>query len=83
MAQESSTEDHAAGLGARIAAARARFAVRRDGPTVGAVLGALNDELDEIVYEDHDDAQRRLHKIEARLVAEELKLEDEEEERDG
>jgi nucleotide-binding universal stress UspA family protein len=80
---DNGARDRAGTLGARIAAAQARIAARRRGEdvSVGAALGTLNDELDEMVYEDHDEAKRALNKIEARLRAEEIKLEDEEEER--
>lgn len=75
-------------LGALIAAARARLAARSGAEdSAGAVLAGLNDDLDQIVHEDHDAAKRAYDKIEARLMAEKIRieddLEDEEREREG
>ena len=85
MAENDGAQDRRALLGRRIAAAKARSDARRrgDGLTIGAALGTLNEELDALSDEDHDEAQRELNKIEARLRAEEIRLEDDEEERDG
>jgi hypothetical protein len=79
---ETSIGEHGALLGARIKAAQEKLRARQRGASPGDVLGALNDELDELTHEDHDDAQQRLNKIEARLRAEEIRIEDEEEDKD-
>ena len=85
MTDDDSPEAESAALGARIAAAQARLGrrVRGDAATIGAALGALNDELDLAVNEDHDAARQRLRKIEARLRAEEIRLEDDAEDEEG
>mgnify|MGYP000880102897 CR=1 FL=1 len=82
MTDIATSRDRSATLGKRIAAAQARLAARQRGDdvSIGEVLGGLNDELDQIVHEDHDDAVQRLNKIEARLRAEEIRIEDDKEE---
>ncbi|MBP7000112.1 hypothetical protein [Amaricoccus sp.] len=77
-------EERSEALGARIAAARALLERRErgDNETIGAVLGGLNDELDKVVHDDHDAAQQTMNKIEARLRAEEIRIEDDKEEED-
>lgn len=77
-----STRDQSATLGARIRAAQERLQARQRGPDPGDILGTLNDELDEMSHDDHDEARQRLNKIEARLRAEEIRIEDEEEEKE-
>lgn len=85
MADKSSLEARSAELGARIAAAEARLAARQRGDheTIGAALGAINDELDELVHEDHDAATQHLNKIEARIRAEEIRIEDDKEDEEN
>jgi hypothetical protein len=71
-------------LGAAIAAARARLAARQnlDDASIGALLSTVNDEFDQIVHEDEDEAERAYKRIEARLAAEKIRIEDDEEEED-
>ncbi len=50
---------------------------------MGALLAELNDEVDAIAHEDHDEAQRAYDKVEARLAAERIREEDDAEEDDA
>lgn len=69
-------------LGAAIAAAQAKLAARLnlDDDSIGAALASINDDLDQIVHEDQTAAQREYDKIEARLMAEKIRIEDDKEE---
>jgi hypothetical protein len=71
-------------IGARIAAARKKLAQRTDlqDAGIGGLLGAVNDDFDEVLHEEHDEESRRLDRIEARLRAEEIRLEDDAEDED-
>lgn len=68
-------------LGAAIAAAQAKLAARRnlDDDSIGAALAAINDDFDQIVDADQTAAQREYDKIEARLMAEKIRIEDDKE----
>lgn len=85
MAKTGSLDERSAALGARIAAAQARLEARQrnSGDTIGAALGGLNDELDLIVHDDQDAAAQQMNKIEARLRAEEIRIEDDKEDEEG
>jgi hypothetical protein len=83
MAGSDPTEDERRkGLDAQIAAARARLEARRQGGGIGDLLAGVNDELDQIANEDIDEAERAMKKIEARLAAERIRIEDDAEEED-
>lgn len=69
-------------LDAAIAAARARLAAREGGADIGAVLAGVNADLDRITDTDLDEAERAMKKIEARLAAERIRREDDEEDAD-
>ncbi len=81
-APDSDPEARRARIAARIAAAEARLARRRAGDDMSDLLAAMNDDLDEIVHEDRDAADRANDRIEARLAAERIRLEDDAEEED-
>jgi hypothetical protein len=49
---------------------------------MGDLLASVNDDLDRVVHEDRDEADRAYDKIEARLAAERIRLEDDAEEED-
>jgi len=85
MGGKGTLAERSAALGARIAEAQARLRARESGEddSIGAVLGALNEELDHAVHEDHDVYVQRLNKIEARLRAEEIRIEDDREDEEG
>lgn len=63
-------------LDAAIASARARLAARERGGDIGDVLAGVNTDLDRLANADIDEAERELRKIEARLAAERIRLED-------
>jgi uncharacterized protein involved in exopolysaccharide biosynthesis len=67
---------------ARIEAVRARLERRREGAGIADLLAAVNEDLDAIVDEDRDAADRAYDKIEARLAAERIRIEDDAEEGD-
>lgn len=81
MATPTLTERKAT-LGARIRAAQARLEASNEGPGMGALLAELNDEVDAIAHDDHDEAHRALDKVEARMAAEKIREEDDAEEDD-
>ncbi len=83
MAGKPTLDERKDRLGAAIAAAQARLEASRrmDADDIGVLLAGLNDDLDEIVH-DSDEAQRALDGIEARLAAERIRIEDDEEEED-
>lgn len=83
MAGTPTADERKERLRAAIAAAQARLQARRDldGESIGAVLGMLNDDLDQIMH-DRDDADRALDRIEARLAAERIRIEDDLEDED-
>jgi len=84
MAGTPSLDERKASLGAAIADALARARARRDldNDSIGAVLGVLNDDLDQIVHTDRDEADRAYDRIEARLAAERIRIEDDLEDED-
>jgi F0F1-type ATP synthase membrane subunit b/b' len=84
MDDEKALDERKERLAAAIAAAQARLAARRghEDDSIGALLAGLNDEVDQIVHEDHDAAKRAYDRIEARLAAERIRLEDDAEEED-
>jgi hypothetical protein len=84
MAGTTTLDERKAALGAAIADALARARARRnlDDDSIGAVLGALNDDLDQIVHTDRDAADRAYDRIEARLAAERIRIEDDLEDED-
>jgi hypothetical protein len=79
---DSDLDARRARIAAEIAAAQARLAKRRAGDDMGDLLASMNDDLDEIVHEDRDEADRAYDRIEARLAAERIRLEDDTEEED-
>jgi hypothetical protein len=79
---DSDLDARRARIAAQIAAAKARLAKRRAGEDMGDLLASMNDDLDEIVHEDRDEADRAYDRIEARLAAERIRLEDDAEEED-
>jgi F0F1-type ATP synthase membrane subunit b/b' len=79
---DSSLDERRARIAAQIAAAQARLEKRRAGDDIGDLLASMNDDLDEIVHEDRDEADRAYDRIEARLAAERIRLEDDAEEED-
>jgi hypothetical protein len=79
---DSDLDARRARIAAEIAAAEARLAKRRAGDDMGDLLASMNDDLDEIVHEDRDEADRAYDRIEARLAAERIRLEDDAEEED-
>jgi hypothetical protein len=79
---DSDLDARRARIAAEIAAAQARLAKRRAGDDMGDLLASMNDDLDEIVHEDRDEADRAYDRIEARLAAERIRLEDDAEEED-
>jgi F0F1-type ATP synthase membrane subunit b/b' len=79
---DSDLDARRARIAAEIAAAEARLAKRRAGDDMGDLLASMNDDLDEIVHEDRDEADRAYDRIEARLTAERIRLEDDAEEED-
>lgn len=85
MADEGSLDFRQKRLGAAIAAAKARLEARQggEGIGIGGLLSTMNDELDQIAHEDHDAAHREYDKIEARLAAERIRLEDDAEDEDA
>ncbi|MBP7242133.1 hypothetical protein [Amaricoccus sp.] len=85
MARKASLEQRRDALGARIAAAQARLKAHESGQedSIGTMLAGFNDELDHIVHEDHDVATQRMNRIEARLKAEEIRIEDDLEDEEG
>jgi hypothetical protein len=84
MADKPPLDERKARLGAAHAAAQARLAARRnfDDDSIGAVLATINDELDEVVHSDRDAADRAYDRIEARLAAERIRIEDDLEDED-
>jgi hypothetical protein len=84
MADKPTLDERKARLGAALAAAQARLAARRnlDVDSIGAVLATINDELDEVVHSDRDAADRAYDRIEARLAAERIRIEDDLEDED-
>jgi hypothetical protein len=79
---DSDLDARRARIAAKIAAAQARLAKRQAGDDMGDLLASMNDDLDEIVHEDRDEADRAYDRIEARLAAERIRLEDDAEEED-
>lgn len=79
----SKLEERRAGIAGAIAAAQARLEKRQEGDDMGDLLATLNDDLDQIVHEDRDEADRAYDRIEARLAAERIRLEDDAEEEDS
>ena len=81
MADETTLDARRDRIGAAIAAARSRLKARQSmaGDDIGTVLAGLNDEVDQIVHDDQDAASREYDRIEARLVAEKIRIEDDEE----
>jgi hypothetical protein len=79
---DSDLDARRARIAAEIAAAEARLAKRKAGDDMGDLLASMNDDLDEIVHEDRDEADRAYDRIEARLAAERIRLEDDAEEED-
>jgi hypothetical protein len=75
-------DERRARIVAELAAAEARLAKRRAGDDMGDLLAAVNDDLDAVVHEDRDEADRAYDRIEARLAAERIRLEDDAEEED-
>jgi hypothetical protein len=69
-------------IGAAIEAARARLAAHEKPGTIGDLLASVNDDLDQVVHEDRDAADRAYDRIEARLAAERIRLEDDAEDED-
>ncbi len=71
-------------LAAAIAAAQEKLAARRrmDEDSIGAGLATLNDDLDQVVHADQTAAQREYDRIEARLMAEKIRIEDDQEDED-
>lgn len=63
-------------LSAAIAAARRRAGAEEGSTAIGGLLGGINDELDLITHEDRDAAEQAYNKIEARLQAERIRIED-------
>lgn len=84
MAGKPTLDERKDRLGAAIAAAKAKLAARRnlDNVSIGSALAAINDDLDQIVHEDETATQREYDKIEARLMAEKIRIEDDAEEED-
>jgi hypothetical protein len=84
MTDTSKLDERRASLGAALADAMARAQARRnmDNDSIGAVLGVLNDDLDQIVHTDRDEADRAYDRIEARLAAERIRIEDDLEDED-
>lgn len=84
MAGKLTLEERKDRLGAAIAAAQAKLAARQnlDDDSIGAALAAINDDFDKIVDADQTAAQREYDKIEARLMAEKIRIEDDAEEED-
>jgi hypothetical protein len=84
MTDTSKLDKRRANLSAALADAMARAQARRnmDNNSIGAALGALNDDLDEIVHADRDEADRAYDRIEARLAAERIRIEDDLEDED-
>lgn len=82
MADETTLDARRERLGATLAAAQAKLAARRneDNESIGTALAAINDDLDHIAHEDKTAAQRDYDKIEARLMAEKIRIEDDREE---
>jgi F0F1-type ATP synthase membrane subunit b/b' len=79
---DSDLDARRARIAAKIAAAEARLAKRQAGDDMGDLLASMNDDLDEIVHEDRDEADRAYDRIEARLAAERIRLEDDAEDED-
>ena len=84
MTQKPTLDERKALLGTAIADALVRARARRnlDNDSIGAVLGALNDDLDKVVHTDRDEADRAYDRIEARLAAERIRIEDDLEDED-
>lgn len=82
MADMQTLEDRKERLGAAIAAARAKLEARRnlDDESIGALLAEMNEDLDQITHADEDAAEREYNKIEARLAAERITIEDDKDE---
>ncbi len=82
MPSAQTLDERKARLGAALAAAQARLAARQnlDDDSIGAALASINDEFDQVVHEDETAAQREYDKIEARLMAEKIRIEDDREE---
>lgn len=85
MADDSTLDARKDRLGAAIAAAQAKLAARRnlDGDSIGTALAGINDDFDQIVHEDQTAAQREYDKIEARLMAEKIRIEDDKEDEES
>jgi hypothetical protein len=79
---DSDLDARRARIAAQIAAAEARLAKRQAGDDMGDLLASVNDDLDRVVHEDRDEADRAYDRIEARLAAERIRLEDDAEEED-
>jgi len=69
-------------LDAAIAAARARLAAHEQGADIGDLLAGVNYDLDRVAGADIDEAERAMKKIEARIEAERIRREDDEEDAD-
>ena len=82
MVDESTLDARRAKLAAAIRAARTRHEANADGGGVDDLLASVNDDLDRIAHEDYDEADRAYDRIQARLAAERIRIEDDEEEED-
>ncbi len=82
MVDISTLDKRRARLAAAIRAAKARYEANLGDPGIGDLLTTVNDDLDRIAHEDRDEADRQYDKIEARLAAEQIRTEDDEEEED-
>jgi C4-dicarboxylate-specific signal transduction histidine kinase len=78
----SDLDERRARIAAKIAAAEARLAKRTAGVDMGDLIKEINDDLDRVAHEDRDEADRAYDRIEARLAAERIRLEDDAEEED-
>lgn len=82
MVDTSMLDKRRARLGAAIRAAKARYEANLGDPGIGDLLTTVNDDFDRIAHEDRDEAERAYDKIEARLKAEQIRIEDDEEDAD-
>lgn len=82
MVDISTLDKRRARLAAAIRAAKARHEAALGDPGIGDLLSTVNDDLDRIAHEDRDEADRAYDRIEARLAAEQIRIEDDEEEED-